>query len=48
MYEWETDATTITLHFMEDDDATPSVYLVYSPKNYSPKINKKSPNTTNV
>lgn len=48
MYEWETDITKITLRFMSDDDATPSVYIVYSPKNYKPTINKKSPNTTNV
>ena len=47
-YTWETDRTTISLRFMDDDDATPSVYIVYSSKNYNPTITKKVPNTTNV
>lgn len=48
MYEWETDTTTISLHFMDDDDATPSVYISYSSKNYKAQTSKKTPNTANV
>lgn len=47
-YEWETDTTTITLHFMEDDDATPSVYITYVSKNYAPVTKKKVVSTDNV
>lgn len=47
-YEWDTDNTKITLRFMSDDDATPTVFIVYSSKNYNKSIAKKAIDTTTV